>query len=83
MSNDVWALAELNNGKLAAISLQLARKAAELAGAFGGESAAVAFGVNTAAARKSLARVASRPSTPPKARSTTIPLQPHAETLAA
>ena len=50
MSNDVWALAELSNGKLAAISLQLASKAADLAGAFGGESAALAFGVNTSAA---------------------------------
>ena len=54
MSNDVWALAELSNGKLAAISLQLASKAADLAGAFGGESAALAFGVNTAAAAQEL-----------------------------
>ena len=54
MSNDVWALAELSNGKLASISLQLASKAAELAGAFGGESVALAFGVNTAAAAQEL-----------------------------
>jgi electron transfer flavoprotein alpha subunit len=47
MSNDVWALAEINNGRLAGISLQLASKAAELAGVLGGSSAAVAMGTNT------------------------------------
>jgi hypothetical protein len=36
MSHDVWALAEINNGKLAGISLQLSSKAAELATALGG-----------------------------------------------
>ncbi len=50
MSNDIWALAEINDGKLAGISLQLASKAVELAGAFGGHSAAVAMGTNTQAA---------------------------------
>ena len=54
MSNDVWALAEINYGKLAGISLQVASKAAELASAFGGASAAVAMGVNTAAATEEL-----------------------------
>jgi electron transfer flavoprotein alpha subunit len=47
MSNDVWALAEINNGRLAGISLQLASKAAELAVALGGGSAAVVMGTNT------------------------------------
>lgn len=54
MANDVWALAEIANGKLASISLQLASKAAELAGQFGGSSAAVAMGTNTAAAAQEL-----------------------------
>ncbi len=54
MSNDVWALAEINYGKLAGISLQVASKAAELASAFGGTSAAVAMGVNTTAAAEEL-----------------------------
>ncbi|HZC77714.1 MAG TPA: electron transfer flavoprotein subunit alpha/FixB family protein, partial [Ktedonobacterales bacterium] len=54
MSNDVWALAEINYGKLASISLQVASKAAELASVFGGASAAVAMGVNTAAAAEEL-----------------------------
>ncbi|MGO8947498.1 MAG: electron transfer flavoprotein subunit alpha/FixB family protein [Ktedonobacterales bacterium] len=54
MSNDVWALAEINNGKLAGISLQLASKAVELAGAFGGSAAAVAMGTGTPAAATEL-----------------------------
>jgi electron transfer flavoprotein alpha subunit len=54
MSNDVWALAEINNGRLASISLQLASKAAELAQAFGGTSAAVAMGSNAGAAAQEL-----------------------------
>ena len=54
MSNDIWALAEINNGRLAGISLQLASKAAELAGALGGASAAVALGTNTQAAAQEL-----------------------------
>ena len=54
MANDVWALAEITNGKLANISLQLATKAAELAGALGGQSAAVAMGTNTQAAAQEL-----------------------------
>ncbi len=54
MANDVWALAEINNGKLAGISLQLASKAAELAGQLGGSSAAVALGTNTQAAAQDL-----------------------------
>jgi electron transfer flavoprotein alpha subunit len=54
MANDVWALAEIANGKLASISLQLASKAAELAGQLGGASAAVAMGANTTAAAQEL-----------------------------
>ena len=54
MANDVWALAEITNGKLASISLQLASKAAELAGTLGGSSAAVALGTNTQAAASDL-----------------------------
>jgi electron transfer flavoprotein alpha subunit len=54
MANDVWALAEISSGKLASISLQLASKAAELAGQLGGSSAAVAIGTNTAAAAHEL-----------------------------
>lgn len=54
MANDIWALAELTNGKLANISLQLASKAAELAHALGGSSAAVALGTNTQAATQEL-----------------------------
>jgi len=53
-NKDVWALAEINSGKLAAISLQLASKAAELAKTFGGDSAAVALGANTQAAAQEL-----------------------------
>ena len=51
MANDIWALAEITDGKLASISLQLASKAAELAGTLGGSSAAVALGTNTAGRR--------------------------------
>ena len=54
MSNDVWALAEINNGRLANVSLQLASKAAELASALGGSSAGVAMGSNTQAAAQEL-----------------------------
>ncbi len=54
MANDVWALAEITNGKLAGISLQLASKAADLASQLGGSSAAVALGTNTAAAAQEL-----------------------------
>ena len=54
MTNDIWALAELTNGKLANVSLQLASKAAELARALGGQSAAVALGTNTQAAASEL-----------------------------
>lgn len=54
MANDVWALAEINNGKLAGISLQLASKAADLANQLGGSSAAVALGTNTQAAAQEL-----------------------------
>lgn len=50
MANDIWALAELTDGRLAGISLQLASKAAELARDLGGQSAAVALGTNTQAA---------------------------------
>ena len=44
MSNDVWALAEINYGKLAGISLQVASKATELASAFGGNLAVAVAG---------------------------------------
>ncbi|HEV2457459.1 MAG TPA: electron transfer flavoprotein subunit alpha/FixB family protein [Ktedonobacterales bacterium] len=54
MANDVWALAEITNGRLATISLQLASKAAELAGALGGSACAVAMGTNTQAAAQEL-----------------------------
>lgn len=54
MSNDIWALAEINNGKLTGISLQLASKAAELASGIGGTSVAVALGTNTQAAAQEL-----------------------------
>ncbi|HEU0027709.1 MAG TPA: electron transfer flavoprotein subunit alpha/FixB family protein [Ktedonobacterales bacterium] len=54
MANDVWALAEITGGKLTSISLQLASKAAELAGQLGGSSAAVAMGTSTAAAAADL-----------------------------
>lgn len=54
MANDVWALAELANGKLTNVSLQLASKAAELAGQLGVSSAAVAMGTNTATAAPEL-----------------------------
>lgn len=54
MTNDIWALAELTNGKLANVSLQLASKAAEMARALGGSAAAVALGTSTAAAAQEL-----------------------------
>ncbi len=54
MANDIWALAETSNGRLAGISLQLASKAAELATTLGGASAAVVLGTNTAAAAQDL-----------------------------
>jgi electron transfer flavoprotein alpha subunit len=44
MTHDIWAVAELEGGKLKTISLQLASKAAQLAAALGGQSAAVALG---------------------------------------
>lgn len=54
MANDIWALAEITNGRLASISLQVASKAAELAKAMGGSSAAVAMGSETQAAAQEL-----------------------------
>lgn len=54
MANDIWALAELTNGRLANVSLQLASKAAELAPAMGGQSAALVLGTNTQAAAQEL-----------------------------
>lgn len=54
MANDIWALAEITNGRLASISLQVASKAAELAKSLGGASAAVAMGANTQAAAQEL-----------------------------
>jgi electron transfer flavoprotein alpha subunit len=44
MANDIWAVAEIEGGKLKSISLQLASKAAQLATALGGQSAVVALG---------------------------------------
>jgi electron transfer flavoprotein alpha subunit len=44
MANDIWAVAELEGGALKSISLQLASKAAQLAAALGGQSAAIALG---------------------------------------
>ncbi len=70
MANDIWALAEITGGKLASISLQLASKAAELAGTLGGSSAAVALGTNTQAAAATSAPVACRQSTRLRAVST-------------
>ncbi len=84
MSNDVWALAEINAGKLAGISLQLASKAAELAGALGGSSAAVALGTNTQAAAQELGACGAQ-----TVYASESPIydqylvQPHAEALAA
>ncbi len=54
MANDVWALAEIANGKLTGVSLQVASKAAELASQLGSSAAAVAMGTNTAAAAAEL-----------------------------
>ena len=54
MANDIWALAEISNGRLASISLQVASKAAELAKALGGASAAVAMGTDTQTAAREL-----------------------------
>ncbi len=54
MTNDIWAVAELEGGKLKNISLQLASKAAQLAAALGGQSAAVALGQGAQAAAAAL-----------------------------
>src|SRR5262249_16777351 len=54
MANDIWALAEVNNGRLAAVSLQLASKAAELAQQLARSSAAGALGTNTEAGASEL-----------------------------
>lgn len=54
MSNDIWSLAEIENGQLKSISLQLATKAAQLAGATGGQSAAVVLGKGSGATAESL-----------------------------
>jgi electron transfer flavoprotein alpha subunit len=52
MTNDIWAVAEIEHGSLKSISLQLASKAAQLATALGGASAAIVLGkgANDAAA---------------------------------
>ena len=84
MSNDVWALAEINNGKLANISLQLATKAAELASAFGGSAAAVALGTNTQAAAQELGACGAQTVYASEGEVYNQFLtQPHADTLAA
>ncbi|HST89035.1 MAG TPA: electron transfer flavoprotein subunit alpha/FixB family protein [Ktedonobacterales bacterium] len=83
MSNDVWALAEINNGKLANISLQLTTKAAELAAAFGGSAAAVALGTNTQAAAQELGACGAKTVYASEGEVYNQYLtQPHAETLA-
>ena len=84
MANDVWALAEIANGKLTGVSLQVASKAAELAGQLGGSSAAVALGTNTAAAATELGSVGVK--TVYAADGAVYDdylVQPHVETLAA
>ena len=84
MANDVWALAEITGGKLTGISLQLASKAAELAGQLRGSSAAVALGTNTAAAAQELGSCGVK--TVYAAEGAVYDeylIQPHVETLAA
>ena len=54
MANDIWAVAELEGGKLKSISLQLASKAAQLATALGGQSAAIALGKGAQSAASAL-----------------------------
>lgn len=54
MANDIWALAEFDNGKLKSISLQLASKAAQIAQATGGQSAAIVLGKGAQAATPAL-----------------------------
>ncbi|HEY8324877.1 MAG TPA: electron transfer flavoprotein subunit alpha/FixB family protein [Ktedonobacterales bacterium] len=84
MANDVWALAEIANGKLTGVSLQIASKAAELAGQLGGASAAVALGTSTAAAAQELGACGVR--TVYAADGAVYDeylIQPHVETLAA
>lgn len=84
MANDVWSLAEIANGKLTNVSLQLASKAAELAGQLGVSSAAVALGTNTAAAAQELGAVGVK--TVYAADGAVYDdylVQPHVETLAA
>jgi electron transfer flavoprotein alpha subunit len=44
MSNDIWALADFENGKLNSISLQLSSKATELAESLGEKSATIVLG---------------------------------------
>jgi electron transfer flavoprotein alpha subunit len=84
MSNDVWALAEIYNGKLANISLQLASKAAALAGALGGSAAAVAMGTNSTAAAQELGACGVQTVYASEgAVYSEYLIQPHAETLAA
>ncbi|MDE3230391.1 MAG: electron transfer flavoprotein subunit alpha/FixB family protein [Chloroflexota bacterium] len=84
MANDVWALAEIANGKLTTVSLQVASKAAELAGQLGVSSAAVTLGTNTAAAATELGAVGVK--TVYAADGAVYDdylVQPHVETLAA
>ena len=50
MSNDIWAVAEIENGTLKNISLQLASKAAALAAGIGSQSAAIVLGKGAPAA---------------------------------
>ncbi len=54
MSNDIWSVAELEQGKLKSISLQLASKAAQLAQASGGRASAIALGAGAQAAATAL-----------------------------
>ena len=77
-------MAEIDNGKLAGISLQLAIQGGGAGGALGGSSAAVALGTNTAAAAAELGAVGVK--TVYAAESAVYDdylVQPHVETLAA
>jgi electron transfer flavoprotein alpha subunit len=84
MANDVWALAEIASGKLTSVSLQVATRAAELAGQLGSSSAAVAMGTNTAAAATELGSVGVKTVyVADGAVYDEYLVQPHVETLAA
>jgi electron transfer flavoprotein alpha subunit len=54
MANDIWAVAELEDGALKSISLQLASKSAQLAQSLGGQLAAIALGKGAQSATTAL-----------------------------